>query len=54
VDRPVEDVVSALTNLGCSRKEAVKAAEAARQELGPAAEFEKLIKAALHSLSEQR
>jgi len=54
VDRPVEDVVSALINLGCSRKEAVKAAEAVRQQLGPAAEFEKLIKAALHSLGESR
>jgi len=54
VDRPVEDVVSALINLGCSRKEAVKAAEAARQQLGPAADFEKLIKTALHSLGESR
>lgn len=53
-DQPVEDVVSALTNLGCSRKEAVKAAEAARRELGPAAEFEKLIKSALRALSESR
>jgi Holliday junction DNA helicase RuvA len=53
-DQPVEDVVSALTNLGCNRKEAVKAAEAARRELGPAAEFEKLIKSALRALSESR
>jgi Holliday junction DNA helicase RuvA len=53
-DRQLEDVVSALVNLGCNRKEAVKAAETARQELGPAAEFEKLIKAALRGLSESR
>ncbi len=53
-DRPLEDVVSALINLGCIRKEAAKAAEAARKELGPAAEFEKLIKAALRALSESR
>lgn len=54
VDRALEDVVSALVNLGCNRKEAIKAAEAARQELGPAAEFEKLIKVALRALSESR
>jgi Holliday junction DNA helicase RuvA len=53
-DRPVEDVVSALINLGCGRKEAAKAAEAARRELGPAAEFEKLIKTALRALGESR
>ncbi len=53
-DRPLEDVASALINLGCIRKEAAKAAEAARKELGPAAEFEKLIKAALRALSESR
>ncbi len=53
-DRVVEDVVSALVNLGCNRKEAAKAAEAARQELGPTAEFEKLIKAALRALGESR
>jgi Holliday junction DNA helicase RuvA len=52
VDRALDDVVSALVNLGCNRKEAIKAAEAARQRLGPAADFEKLIKAALHGLSE--
>jgi holliday junction DNA helicase RuvA len=51
VDRLLEDVVSALVNLGCNRKEAVKAAEAARDALGPAAEFEPLIKAALRNLS---
>jgi Holliday junction DNA helicase RuvA len=50
-DRAVDDVVSALVNLGCNRKEAVKAAEAARKELGPSAEFEALIKIALRSLS---
>jgi Holliday junction resolvasome RuvABC DNA-binding subunit len=44
-------VVSALVNLGCNRKEAAKAAEAAREELGPAADFEALIKIALRGLS---
>ncbi len=53
-DRVLDDVVSALVNLGCNRKEAVRAAEAARQDLGPAAEFEKLIKAALRALSDAR
>ncbi len=53
-DRVVDDVVSALVNLGCNRKEAAKAAEAARQELGAAAEFEALIKAALRGLGESR
>lgn len=51
VDRVLDDVVSALVNLGCNRKEAIKAAEAARQGLGPAADFEKLIKVALRALS---
>jgi len=50
-DRAVDDVVSALVNLGCNRKEAAKAAEAARQELGPAADFERLIKTALRGRS---
>ena len=54
MDRALDDVVSALVNLGCNRKEAIKAAEAARQNLGPAADFEKLIKVALRALSEQR
>ncbi len=54
VDQPLEDVVSALVNLGCNRKEAIKAAEAARQRLGPTAEFEKLIKAALRGMSDTR
>jgi Holliday junction DNA helicase RuvA len=54
VDRALDDVVSALVNLGCNRKEAIKAAEAARQDLGPAADFEKLIKVALRALSEIR
>jgi Holliday junction DNA helicase RuvA len=53
-DRTVDDVVSALVNLGCNRKEASKAAEAARKELGPSAEFETLIKAALRGVGEQR
>ena len=54
MDRALDDVVSALVNLGCNRKEAIKAAEAARQDLGPAADFEKLIKATLRALSDQR
>jgi Holliday junction DNA helicase RuvA len=53
-DRTLDDAVSALVNLGCNRKEAIKAAEAARAELGPAAEFEKLIKAALRGLTDNR
>lgn len=53
-DRAVDDVVSALVNLGCNRKEASKAAEAARKELGPSAAFETLIKAALRGLSDSR
>jgi Holliday junction DNA helicase RuvA len=53
-DRAVDDVVSALVNLGCNRKEAAKAAEAARKELGPSAAFETLIKTALRGLSEAR
>ena len=53
-DRAVDDVVSALVNLGCNRKEAAKAAEAARKELGPSVEFETLIKAALRGLSDSR
>jgi Holliday junction DNA helicase RuvA len=52
-DRELEDVISALVNLGCSRKEAVRAAEEARRDLGNAADFEKLIKAALHALGER-
>jgi Holliday junction DNA helicase RuvA len=53
-DRVVEDVVSALVNLGCNRKEAQQAAEVARQALGPKAEFEQLVKAALRGVGEQR
>ena len=53
-DRAVEDVVSALVNLGCNRKEASQAAETARKELGLSAEFETLIKTALRGLSEHR
>jgi Holliday junction DNA helicase RuvA len=53
-DRLLEDVVSALVNLGCNRKEAAKAAETARKVLGHAAEFETLIKTALRGLGEQR
>ncbi len=51
-DQMVEDVVSALLNLGCSRKEASRAAEAAREALGAEADFEKLVKQALKALSE--
>ncbi len=54
VDRALEDVVSALVNLGCHRREATKVAEAARQDLGPVADFEKLIKTALRGISDQR
>jgi holliday junction DNA helicase RuvA len=53
-DRLLEDVVSALVNLGCNRKEAAKAAEGSRKALGPVAEFETLIKASLRSLGETR
>lgn len=53
-DHALDDVVSALVNLGCNRKEAIKVAEAARQDLGPVADFEKLIKATLRGLGEQR
>ena len=51
-DQTIEDVVSALLNLGCSRKEASRAAEAARDTLGSEADFEKLVKQALKNLSE--
>jgi len=51
-DHTIEDVVSALLNLGCSRKEASRAAEAARDTLGSEADFEKLVKQALKNLSE--
>jgi Holliday junction DNA helicase RuvA len=54
VDRLVEDVVSALVNLGCNRKEAQQAAEVARHALGPTAEFEQLVKAALRGVGEGR
>jgi Holliday junction DNA helicase RuvA len=54
LDRTLEDVVSALANLGCNRKEAQQAAEAARTELGPSAAFEELIKAALRGVGDHR
>jgi len=54
LDRIVEDVTSALVNLGCNRKEALQAAEAARKELGATAAFEALIKAALRAMGDQR
>jgi Holliday junction DNA helicase RuvA len=53
-DRATEDVVSALMNLGCTRKEATAAAEAARKAMGADAEFEKLVKQALKGLAEGR
>jgi Holliday junction DNA helicase RuvA len=51
-DRTIEDVVSALLNLGCSRKEASAAAEAAHETVGDGADFEKFVKQALKYLSE--
>ena len=51
-EQTIEDVVSALLNLGCSRKEASRAAEAARETLGSDADFEKLVKQALKNLSD--
>lgn len=51
-DQMIGDVVSALLNLGCSRKEASNAAEAAREALGREADFEKVVKQALKNLSE--
>jgi Holliday junction DNA helicase RuvA len=51
-DQTLEDVVSALLNLGCSRKEASNAAEAAKEAMGDGAGFEKLVKEALKHLSE--
>jgi holliday junction DNA helicase RuvA len=53
-DRLLDDVVSALLNLGCNRKEAQQSAEAARAALGASAPFEELIKAALRGVGEQR
>lgn len=51
-NRIIEDVVSALLNLGCSRKEAAAAAEAAHHAVGDGADFEKVVKQALTYLSE--
>jgi len=53
-DPLLDDAVSALVNLGWSRKEAVKAVEGARQGLGATADFETLIKAALRGAGEMR
>jgi Holliday junction DNA helicase RuvA len=53
-DRATEDVISALMNLGCARKEATAAAEEARKAMGADAEFEKLVKQALKGLAEGR
>ncbi|MBZ0170445.1 Holliday junction DNA helicase ruvA [Candidatus Methylomirabilis lanthanidiphila] len=51
-DRVIEDVVSALLNLGCNRKEASAAAEAAHHAVGDGADFETFVKQALKYLSE--
>lgn len=51
-DRVIEDVVSALVNLGCSRKEASAAAEASHHAVGDGADFETVVKQALKQLSE--
>lgn len=51
-DQTIKDVVSALLNLGCSRKEASRVAESARETMGSEANFEKLVKQALKNLSE--
>jgi holliday junction DNA helicase RuvA len=53
-DRTIENVVSALVNLGCNRREAQEVAEAARKEHGPTADFETLVKVALQRLGSQR
>jgi holliday junction DNA helicase RuvA len=51
-DRTIEDVVSALLNLGCNRKEASAAAEAAHHAVGDGADFETSVKQALKHLSD--
>jgi Holliday junction DNA helicase RuvA len=51
-DQMLDDVISALMNLGCHRKEASRAAEAARETIGAGADFEKLVKEALKLLTE--
>jgi Holliday junction DNA helicase RuvA len=51
-DAAMGQVVSALTNLGCTRKEAQRAAEVARASLGPQADFESLIKQALRHVAD--
>jgi len=51
-DGALGQAVSALTNLGCTRKEALRAAEAARAGLGPEADFESLIKQALRHVAD--
>jgi Holliday junction DNA helicase RuvA len=51
-DAALVQVVSALVNLGCTRKEAQRAAEAARVALGPDADFEKIVRQALRQLSD--
>ncbi len=53
-DQVLEDVISALVNLGCDRKEAAKAAEGAREALGVQAGFEPLVKFALKVVSDAK
>lgn len=53
-DPLLEDVISALVNLGCNRKDAAKAAEAARRTHGPSADFELVIKTALRGVGDHR
>lgn len=51
-DETLYDVISALMNLGCHRKEASRAAEAASAAIGADTDFEKLVKEALKLLAE--
>lgn len=53
-DQALADAISALVNLGCHQKEAVKAAEGAREALGVEAGFEPLVKFALKVISDAR
>jgi len=51
-DQMLDDVISALMNLGCHRKEASRAAEAASEAIGADTGFEMLVKEALKLLAE--
>ncbi len=51
-DQALEDVISALVNLGCHRREASRAAETAREHIADGADFEKLVTEALKLLAE--